>query len=78
MEKLHGTLQGAKTLTGSLSSSNETLNGKLSEPTARTIHDYDLLENKPKIENVELNGNKSFQDLGLNALENLEIESIFN
>lgn len=39
-------------------------------------NDYLTLKNKPKIENVELEGNKNFEDLGLSKLSNLEIENL--
>lgn len=44
----------------------------------RTIStlDYELLNHKPQIENVELMGNKSFDDLGLTNISNMEIEFI--
>ena len=38
--------------------------------------DYEALANKPQIEGVTLNGNKSFSDLNLNALTNMEIEEL--
>lgn len=38
--------------------------------------DYDLLKNKPQIESVELIGNKSFNDLGLSHISNMQIEQI--
>lgn len=38
--------------------------------------DYDKLGNKPSIENVVLQGDKTFSALGLNALTNSEIESL--
>lgn len=37
---------------------------------------YELLQNKPQIENVELIGNKSFNDLGLSKISNMQIEQI--
>lgn len=37
---------------------------------------YQLLTNKPQIESVELNGNKSFNDLGLSNISNIRIEQI--
>lgn len=39
-------------------------------------NDYLTLKNKPKIENIELEGNKNFEDLGLSKLSNLEIENL--
>ena len=41
-------------------------------------NDYNYLENKPKIENIELRGNKSFEDLGAIGLTNIEIEKMFS
>lgn len=38
--------------------------------------DYEKLTNKPKIESVELIGNKTFEDLGLEAITNQEILDI--
>lgn len=39
---------------------------------------YDRLMNKPKINDVTLEGNKSLDDLGVLTLTNLEIEEIVN
>ena len=38
--------------------------------------DYEELKNKPKINEVELKGNKEFEDLGLSALSNIELENL--
>ena len=38
--------------------------------------DYETLNNKPKIESVELNGNKSFDDFGLSSISNMRLEEI--
>ena len=38
--------------------------------------DYEELKNKPKINEVELKGNKGFEDLGLSALSNIELENL--
>lgn len=38
--------------------------------------DYNELDNKPQINSVELIGNKSFEDLGMSALSNMEIFEI--
>lgn len=37
---------------------------------------YELLQNKPQIENVELLGNKSFEDLGLSNISNMRLEQL--
>lgn len=39
---------------------------------------YKELNNKPRIEGVELINNKSFEDLGAESLTNMEIENLIN
>lgn len=41
------------------------------------IYDYGKITNKPKINNVELVGNKTFKDFGLRPMTNTEIENLF-
>lgn len=40
--------------------------------------DYNDLLNKPRIEGVELEGDKSFDDLNLNKIPNSEIEELLS
>lgn len=42
------------------------------------IADYSLLTNKPQINDVTLIGNKSFEELGIQTMTNLEIKEIFD
>lgn len=42
------------------------------------VNDYEQLKNKPKINEVELEGNKSFEELGITPLTNMEILQIIN
>lgn len=44
--------------------------------STQPIYDYGPLTNKPSIEEVTLVGNKTFKDLGLRRVTNLEIETI--
>ena len=37
---------------------------------------YELLQNKPQIESVELLGNKTFSDLGLSNISNMRLEQL--
>lgn len=46
--------------------------------TPAQINDYQKLKNKPSINEVELTGDRSFEDLGLSPLSNLEIMQIIN
>lgn len=39
-------------------------------------NDYEKLKNKPHVNGVELVGNKSFEDVGLVALSNSELEKL--
>lgn len=39
-------------------------------------NDYEKLTNKPRINEVELEGNKSFEELGISPLTNMEILDI--
>lgn len=49
----------------------------LNEAVERAEHgDYDTLENKPTIEDIELSGNKSFEDLGLSNISNMRLEQL--
>lgn len=40
------------------------------------VSDYEELDNKPQINDVELVGNKSFPDLGMRPMTNMEIMEI--
>lgn len=40
------------------------------------IGDYNKLANKPKIEGVELKDNKSFEELGLSKISNIQIDEL--
>lgn len=63
MDKLTGKISGIKHIKGSLS-------------IPKTIDDYCQLKNKPTIESVELDGDKSLKDFGINKISNTEIEDI--
>ncbi len=41
------------------------------------VKDYELLVNKPSIENVELIGNKLLSDFGMGTADILDIRSLF-
>lgn len=44
--------------------------------STQPIYDYEPLTSKPSIEEVTLSGNKTFRELGLRRMTNLEIEAI--
>lgn len=43
----------------------------------RDIKDYAKIKNKPQINGVELKGNKSLEDIGIETMTNEEIEDMF-
>lgn len=48
-----------------------TLNGVIINPIE--TKDYEELENKPKINSVELTGNRQLDEIGINGITNAEI-----
>ena len=44
--------------------------------TVVSVNDYNVLRNKPRIEGVELIGDKSFEELNLQRLTNTELENM--
>lgn len=50
--------------------------GVVNEIEVNNTSNYNLLQNKPQIESVELLGNKTFNDLGLSNISNMQIEQI--
>lgn len=78
---LYGTLT-TNTVSGKITPGNalfggltvDKLEGTLTVPSSiEMVKDYEKLTNKPSIETVELIGNKSFKDLGLEALSNSDL-----
>lgn len=58
-------------------SGNISANGQMSSQIhVNYVSDYDLLQNKPLINSVTLQGDKSFEDLGLDGISNLELENM--
>lgn len=74
-ENIIASLSGDGELEGTLSDSGTALEGELTPPM---VVDYDALINKPRIEGVVLQGNKTFEDLSLNSLSNVEIENMLS
>lgn len=72
---LRGKISGSGSLSASLSESSK-VGGSLSMPNARTT-DYEALRNLPKINDVELRGNKQLDELGLQEVSNIEIDNLF-
>ena len=80
-----------KMFTASFSADEETINAEYSSDeedisadfgtvmrTGGGVRNYERLTHKPSINEIELNGDKSFTDLGLSELTNIEIAEIVN
>lgn len=73
---LNASLNNKSTLTGTLNGSNQKLSGNMTVPNTVYVdgtNDYEILINKPQIESVELVGNKTFSDLGLESITNSDL-----
>ena len=69
---LTGNITGTGTLTGSLAGNG--LEGQLTVPAnLGGFTSYEQLDNKPSIEDVTLVGNKTFEELGLESIDNSEL-----
>ena len=52
--------------------------GKLKYGSYELNKDYNKLINKPSIEGVELKNNKTFEELGLSEISNIELKEMFD
>lgn len=86
-EEVSGSVSTEDSLTGEviddskidfLMSPKATLQADITLPESRAggTNDYEELINKPKINNVTLIKNKTFSDLGLISLSNMELETL--
>lgn len=57
---------------------SDSINAKFGSTNIVHTGDYNELYNKPSINEVELVGNKSFEELGDHLLTNIEIKKIFD
>ena len=57
---------------------SDSLSGVLDSAKIVYEKNYENLKNKPRINDIELVGNKSFEDLGDIPLSNIEILNMYN
>ena len=57
-------------------SGTSSVGGALTLPSAKAAN-YEELKNLPKINDVELIGNKDFDELGMSEVTNIEIDNLF-
>lgn len=76
--RISGELSAEQIIEGELQHTGS-VQGELSIPAERIVSgDYEKLRNRPQINEVELIGNKTFEELGDTPLSNLEIKAIFD
>lgn len=75
--KITGTIVAGISVGGTIAGDVD-IGGTVGMPQSVYEKDYDRLINKPKINEIELIGDKSFNDLGLKPLTNIEIAKMFN
>lgn len=78
----YGVISGALSATGSINgdmSASASLLGEITMPEQIVrIGNYEELENLPQIEGVTLIGNKTFPQLHLDALTNMELDNLLS
>ena len=70
---MNGTMNGIQSMSGHIDGDGS-LNGRAGATSV--IADYNRLTNKPRIEGCELVGNKTYGQLNLNFLTNMELEEL--
>ena len=75
MDKITGQVVSKKEINGQVTTKGN-ISGTLGMPMG--VVDYNLLTNKPSIEEVPLIGDKSLTDFGERGITNLEIQEIIN
>lgn len=73
---LTGQLSGRQSLSAHISG-KESLSAIMYRGLA-VPHDYERLTNKPKIESVELIGNRSLEEIGVDHISNAELAALLD
>lgn len=74
MDRVNGRVITKQNVSGKVTT-KQSISGKVSMPSGGA-KDYNLLSNKPSIEDISLIGNRTMSDFGDRHLSNLEIQSI--
>lgn len=75
---ISGALSATGTINGNMLAS-ASLSGEITMPEQIVrIGNYEELENLPQIEGVTLKGNKTFPQLHMNALTNMELDNLLS
>lgn len=76
MNNIDGVLTPKQNLIGTVEGVSN-IDGDLSIPINMGTSDYNKLKNLPSVENIELRGNKTFSELGLEEVTNQDILDMF-
>lgn len=76
MNNIDGVLTPKQNLTGTVEGVSN-IDGDVSIPINAGTSDYNKLKNLPSVENIELRGNKTFEELGLEEVTNQDILDMF-
>lgn len=76
MDNINGVLTPKQNLTGTVEGVSN-IDGDVSIPINVGTSDYNKLKNIPSIESVELRGNKTLQELGIEECGNQDILNLF-
>lgn len=76
MNNIDGVLTPKQNLTGTIEGVSN-IDGNVSIPINAGTSDYNKLKNLPSVENIELRGNKTFEELGLEEVTNQDILDMF-
>jgi len=77
MDKLNLNLNGGERLNIGLSE-RQNLNLKVMGASGGGTKNYNDLYNKPQIEGITLQGNKTYEELNMHRITNMELENILN
>ena len=73
--ELRGNIAPVGRVTGTLNTGAR-ITGNIRTPTSVNVTDYERLYNKPQINSVELIGNKSLPEIGVDVISNMELEEL--
>ena len=76
MDRVNGKVVTKQNVNGKVNT-KQSISGRVDMPSGGA-RDYNLLSNKPSIEDVTLVGNKSMSDFGDRHISNLEIQEIID
>ena len=76
MDRVNGKVVTKQNVNGKVNT-KQSISGRVDMPSGG-VRDYNLMSNKPSIEEITLVGNKSMSDFGDRELSNLEIQDIID